>query len=454
MKSFILGLTLMLGLTAANADTPKNAVPSSNWTQFRGMGASGVSEGKPLPVKWDAEKGEGVLWKTAIPGLGHCSPIVWDDKVFVTSAITGKEKAELKVGLYGDIASVQDSTVHEFKVYCVSKNTGKILWERTAAKTVPKVARHTKSTHASPTMATDGKSVVAFFGSEGLYCYDLNGNLKWKHSFGVLDSGYYMVPSAQWGFGSSPVIHSGRVIVQCDVQQKPFLAALDLATGKELWRTKRADVPTWGSPTIIEVNGRPQIIVNGWKQIGAYDLPTGKELWHMAGGGDIPVPTPVYGKGLLFITNAHGMMAPIYAIKPENRGGDISLKGDAKSNDSIAWFSPRDGAYMQTPLIYGDYLYVCRDNGVIGCYEAKTGKRIYNERLGTGRSGFTASAVGGDGKLYFTSEDGDIYVVQAGTEFKLLASNPMGEVCMATPAISNGVLLYRTQDHLVAVGKR
>ncbi len=454
MKSLIFGLTLVFGLTAANANAPKEAAKSGNWPQFRGVGASGVSDGKSLPVKWDVEKGEGVLWKTAIPGLGHCSPIIWDDKVFVTTAITGKDKAELKVGLYGDIDPVQDNTVHEFKVYCVSKTTGKILWERTAAKGVPKVMRHTKSTHASPTMATDGKSVVAFFGSEGLYCYDMNGNLKWKHNFGVLDSGYYMVPSAQWGFGSSPVIHNGRVIVQCDVQRSPFLAALDVATGKELWRTPRADVPTWGSPTVIEINGRPQIIVNGWKHIGGYDLPTGKELWKMTGGGDIPVPTPVYGKGLLFITNAHGQMAPIYAIKPDVAGGDISLKGQQTSSESVAWFTPRDGAYMQTPLVYGDYLYVCRDTGVVGCYEAKTGKRIYNERLGTGRGGFTASAVAGDGKLYFTSEDGDIYVVQAGTQFKLLGTNPMGEVCMATPAISNGVLFYRTQEHLVAIGKK
>lgn len=303
-------------------------------------------------------------------------------------------------------------------------------------------------------MATDGKYVVAFFGSEGLYCYDMKGSLKWKHDFGVLDAGYYMVPSAQWGFASSPVIHNGRVIVQCDVQQKPFLASLDVATGKEIWRTPRTDVPTWGSPTVIEIAGRPQIIVNGWKHIGGYDFSTGKEIWRLTGGGDIPVPTPVYGKGLLFITNAHGSMAPIYAIKADVAGGDISLKPKETSNASIAWFTPRDGAYMQTPIVYGDYLYICRDNGVVGCYEAKTGKRLYNERLGTGRNGFTASSVAGDGKLYFTSEDGDIYVVQAGAEFKLLSVNPMDEVCMATPAISSGVLFYRTQGHLVAIGKK
>jgi outer membrane protein assembly factor BamB len=455
MRTFWSGI-LICGLlgTAAYANAPKDAAKTDNWPQFRGVRASGVSEGKPLPEKWDVEKNESVLWKTAIPGLGHSSPIVWGDKIFVTTAISGKENAELKVGLYGDIASVNDSTVHQWKVYCVDKNTGKILWDRVAIKGVPKVARHTKSTHASSTMATDGKHVVAFFGSEGLYCYDMAGKLLWKKDFGTLDAGFYLVPSAQWGFASSPIIHNGRVIVQCDVQKSPFLASLDVKTGKEIWRTPREDVPTWGSPTIVEVGGRPQIIVNGWKHIGGYDLPTGKEIWRLKGGGDIPVPTPVYGNGLLFITNAHGTMAPIYAIKPESAGGDITLKGQEKSNTSIAWFTPRDGAYMQTPVVYGDYLYVCRDHGLVGCYEAKTGKRLYNERLGTGRSGFTASAVAGDGKLYFTSEDGDIYVVQAGPQFKLLSTNSMEEVCMATPAISNGVMFWRTQGHLVAIGKK
>lgn len=454
MRLICSGILVCGLLAAASANAPKDAAKTENWPQFRGVGASGIGDGKPLPVQWNAEKKEGVLWKTAIPGLGHCSPIVWGDKVFVTTAVSGKENPELKVGLYGDIAPVSDSTVHQWKIYCVNKSTGKILWEKVAVKGVPKIARHTKATHASSTMATDGKHVVAFFGSEGLYCYDMAGKLLWKKTFGLLDSGYYMVPSAQWGFASSPVIYKNRVIIQCDVQTNGFLASLDADTGNEIWRTPRKDVPTWGTPSVVEVGGRPQIIVNGWKHIGGYDLPTGKEIWRMTGGGDIPVPTPVYGNGLLFITNAHGSMSPIYAIKPEAAGGDITLKGQATSSTSIAWFTPREGAYMQTPLVYGDYLYVCRDWGVVGCYEAKTGKRLYNERLGTGRSGFTASAVAGDGKLYFTSEDGDIYVVQAGAQFKLLATNTMGEVCMATPAISNGVLFFHTRDHLVAVGKK
>jgi outer membrane protein assembly factor BamB len=224
-------------------------------------------------------------------------------------------------------------------------------------------------------------------------------------------------------------------------------------TGKQLWRTPRADVPTWSTPAIVTMNGRDQVIVNGWKHIGGYDLETGKEVWRMTGGGDIPVPTPIAAHGLVFITNAHGKMAPIYAIKP-TATGDISLKAGETSNAHIAWSYQRDGGYMQTPIVYGGILYVCRDNGVLSAFDAKTGARHYQARLGDGKTGFSASAVASGGRLYFTSEDGDVYVVKAGPAYELLATNPLGEVAMATPAISEGTLVFRTRHHLVAVGER
>ncbi len=425
----------------------------TNWPSFRGVNASGVADGFPTPTTWDVEKKQNVLWKTPVAGLGHSSPVIWGDRVFVTTSVSGKKEAELKVGLYGDIEPVEDDTVHEWKVYCVNKKTGKIVWEKVANKGVPKIKRHTKATQANPTIATDGKNVVAFFGSEGMYCYDMAGKLLWKRDLGTLDSGYFEVPDAQWGFASSPIIHKNRVLIQCDIQKGSFIAALDLKTGKDVWRTPRSDVPTWSTPAISYLSARPQVVVNGWRHIGGYDLETGKEAWRLTGGGDIPVPTPLVGKEFIYITNAHGRMSPMYAIRPMATG-DISLTGDERTNQHIAWSVPRGGAYMQTPLIYGDYLYNCRDNGVLTCYEAKTGKQIYQERLGTGRTGFTASAVAGDGKLYFTSEEGDIFVVKAGPTFQVLGTNPMGEVCMATPALSEGVLFFRTQGHLVAVSEK
>jgi outer membrane protein assembly factor BamB len=424
--------------------------PAGNWPGFRGPNASGTAEGFSLPVAWDVETKRGIRWRTPIAGLGHSSPVVWGDRVYVTSATGGKD-GELRVGLYGDIRPVEDATAYQWLVLCLDRKSGKLLWQKTAHTGVPKIQRHPKSTHANPTVATDGKHVVAFFGSEGLYCYDPNGKLLWSKDLGVLDSGFYMVPAAQWGFASSTVIEDGKVIVQCDIQKGSFLAAFDVRDGKEVWHTAREDVPTWGTPTVVREGGRAQVVVNGYRHIGGYDLKTGRELWRMKGGGDIPVPTPIFAHGLIFVTNAHGRQAPIYAVRPA-ASGDITLAGGETTSSNVAWSQVRDGAYMQTPLVYGDHLYVCRDNGVLFCYEAKTGKRVYQERLGTGATGFTASGVAGDGKLFYTSEEGDVYVVKAGPVFQLLGKNSLGETCLSTPAIAQGTLFFRTRSHLVAVG--
>lgn len=435
------------------AGTRSSDPTDRNWPSFRGDSARGIAEGYPTATTWNADESKNILWKTAIPGLGHSSPIIWGNRVFVTTAISGQAKDELKVGLYGDIASVNDDTEHQWVIYCLDKGTGKIVWQRTACKGVPKVKRHTKSTHANCTMATDGRNLVASFGSEGLYCYDLKGDLRWKKDLGLLDSGYYEVPEAQWEYASSPLIHDGKVIVQCDVQKGSFLAAFSLKDGSETWRTPRDDVPTWSSPSAYRDGNRDLIAVNGYKHAGGYDARTGHEVWRLTGGGDIPVPTPLVAGDLIFIMNAHGAMSPIYAVRTK-AAGDISLKGDQRSNDFIAWSVPRGGAYMQTPMVYGGYLYSCQINGILSCYEVTTGKRLYQERLGTGRTGFTASPVAANGMVYFTSEEGDVYIVKAGPEFKVLATNPMGEVCMATPAISEGTLFFRTQGHLVAVREK
>lgn len=452
MRSVILITAVALATVMLHGSVRSAKSTDANWPSFRGPSASGIADGSELPLEWDVESGKNVLWKTPIPGLGHSSPIVWGDRVYLTTAVSGKENPELKVGLYGNIAPVEDDTVHQWKVICLDRKSGKVRWERTAHTGAPKIKRHTKGTHANSTMATDGQHVVAFFGSEGLYCYDPSGKLRWKRDLGTLDSGFFAVPAAQWGFASSPVIWKDRVFVQCDVQKGGFVAALSLKDGSDLWRTPRIDAPTWSTPAVIEATGGTQVALNGWKQIAGYDALTGKEVWTLRGGGDIPVPTPVSAHGLIFITNAHGRMAPIYAVRTGARG-DISLKEGESSNAHVAWSTARDGAYMQTPLIYGDYLYVCRDNGVLSCYEARTGNRLYQERLGTGATtGYTASGVAADGKLYYTSEDGDVHVLQAGPTFKRLAMNALGETCLSTPAISHQTLLFRTRGHLIAIG--
>lgn len=435
-------VALALPLAAQRPTAP------ANWPSFRGSNASGVADGQPLPVEWDVPASKNVRWSTSIPGLGHASPIVWGDRLFVSTAISGLANPELKPGLYGDVASVKDDTPHRWVVYCLDTRSGKIVWEKTVLSGVPKIKRHPKSTHASSTLATDGRHLVAFFGSEGLYCFDMNGTLLWKRNFGVLDSSWYVAPDAQWEFGSSPVIYQDRVIVQVDVQKDSFLAALNVKDGRDIWKTPRADVPTWGTPTVLDGGGKPRVVVNGYRHAGGYDLKTGKEVWRLSGGGDIPVPTPVVSNGFIFLTNAHGPLSPVYAIR-DTATGDVSLKPGETSNASVAWSVPREGAYMATPIVYGDLLYNIRWNGVLMCYEAASGKRLYQERLAT--TAFTSSPVAGDGKIYFASEDGDVYVVKACPSFQLLAKNPMGEACMASPAIVGDTVYFRTASRIVAV---
>ncbi|MEK7323648.1 MAG: PQQ-binding-like beta-propeller repeat protein, partial [Chloroflexota bacterium] len=278
---------------------------------------------------------------------------------------------------------------------------------------------------------------------------DMSGTLLWKRDLGTLDSGYYEVPDAQWGFASSPVIHGDKVIVQCDIQKGSFIAALNMEDGTDIWMTPRKEVPTWSTPAVH--NG--QVICNGYRHIGGYDLKTGEEVWKLHGGGDIPVPTPLIANDLIYITNGHGFENPVYAINTTAKG-KLKIKRDQTTAEHVAYRIAGKGTYMQTPIIVGDQLYLCKDNGVLTCCDAKTGKQIYQSRLGKGLTGFTASPVAADGKVYFTSEDGDVYVVQEGTEFKLLSKNPIGEPSMATPAIANGVILIRGQKHLFAIGMK
>ncbi len=432
----------------------------TNWAWFRGANADGVGKGPATVTTWNVQTSENVLWKTAIPGLGHSSPIIWGDRLFVTTAVNRRKNAPLKVGLYGDPESAEDNDVQQWKILCLNKTTGAILWDRIAREGVPKLKRHPKATHANCTMAADGTNVVAFFGSEGLYCYDFDGHLRWQKDWGVLrtspvvyeDKSFPQGAALEWGFASSPIIYGNRVFVQCDVLTNGFVAALEIADGKEIWRTPRDDTATWSTPNVCLDGSHPQLIVNGWKHMGGYDLQSGKEIWRMSGGGDCPVPTPVVWNGLIFLTSAHGPRRPLYAVRTD-ASGDVSLHGGSSTNNYVVWSALRGGSYMQTPLVYGDYLYSCHVDGVLSCYEARTGKQIYKERLGTGSEGFTASPVASEGKLYFTGEKGSVFVVKTGPDFSVLATNRMREVCMATPAISEGIVFFRTQEHIVAVGQ-
>lgn len=429
------------------------SVQAQNWSSFRGNNASGVADGKATPTSWDATKNVNLAWKAEIPGLAHSSPVVWGNKVFVTTAISSNPKPDYRVGLYGDVEPAKDISKHTWKIYCLDKMTGKILWERIAYEGVPKTKRHTKATFANESPATDGKYVVAFFGSEGLYTYDMNGKLIWKQDLGTLDSGWFFDPDYQWGTASSPIIYKDLVIVQCDVSTNKgsFIAAYNLKTGKQVWRTERDEIPSWGTPTIVESKTRVELVTNGTNAVRGYDPLTGKELWKLKGNPEITATTPVAAHDMIYICNGYRPIQPIYAIRQGIAKGDISLGEGKETNEFVAWSKQRGGSYMPTPVIYGAEMYVLANQGVLTVYNAKTGERLYQQRVADKGGSYSASPVAADGKIYFASEDGEVNVIKAGPKYELLATNEIGEIMMATPAISDGMIFIRAQNNVFAV---
>lgn len=438
------------GLILLRASGP---AASAQWPQFRGPQASGVDASVALPTTWNAATGQNIRWKTPIPGLAHAAPIAWGDRVYVATAVQ-PGASDLKVGLYGNIESAPNTERNQWRLLALDRATGRVVWDVVAHEAVPRVARHTKATHCNSTPATDGRRIVAIFGSEGLFCFNAaDGKLVWKKDLGPMDSGYFQVKTAQWGFASSPIIHDGKVVVQCDVQQDSFLAVFDLESGKELWRTARKDVPTWGTPTIVTNGGRTQIAVNGWHHSGGYDFTTGRELWKYDGGGDIPVPTPIVSENLIYFTSAHGRMRPMRAIRADATG-DLTPDESGALKPGVAWNHDRRGNYMQTPIVVGGLLFGCADTGLLTCFDAKTGEVRFSERLSMASEGYTASPVSDGRHLYFTSELGNVFVVPATATFSVAAKNELGETCLSTPAIADGALFFRTRGHLVAVGTK
>ncbi|HAX41673.1 MAG TPA: PQQ-binding-like beta-propeller repeat protein [Bryobacteraceae bacterium] len=423
---------------------------AQQWPAFRGPMGSGVNEAANPPVKWNGETGENIAWKTPIPGISTSSPVVWGGKVFVVTSVSADPKAEFRHGLFGDVEPSKDTAEHEWKIYCLDRRTGDILWERLAYKGVPKVKRHPKSSFSSPSPVTDGKRVVAWFGSEGVYAWDMDGKPLWKREAGVLDQGWFFDPDYQWGAASSPMLWQDLVLLQADQQQGSWLAAWDAATGKEVWRVERDEIPGWATPVVLEHEGAAQLVTNSTKRIRGHDPRTGKLLWELGGNSEITVTTPVLGGGLIFVANGYPPIQPIYAIKWGARG-DITLKEGEEANAGLAWSKKRGGPYMPTPLVYGGLLYLCSNNGVLSAYRVTDGERVLQQRVAGKGGAFSASPIAARGRLYLTSEDGEVHVLQAGEKPETLSSNPMGEVLMATPALVDDMIIVRGMKHVFAI---
>jgi len=432
---------LGLGPLAAGA---ADIAPESVWAGWRGPGGQGVTAATGLPSEWG--DGKNVAWKTAIPGRGHSSPVVWGDTIFLTTAIEGEVVPGAKAVDHMDEGkpfvhpdAVGADRKHKLEVLAVDAKTGKVLWERVAYEGTPYDSVHRKASFASLTPVTDGEQVYAFFGSEGLYAYDFKGNLKWKASVGGIGT-------LGVGYGSSPVLHRGLVILLCDEDggEKSFIAAYDAKTGKEAWRVPRKIQVSWATPVVARAGGRDELITAGNEWLIAYDPMTGKELWRAKGLESNAVPTPVVGKDIVVVTSGYPSKKAV-AIKP---GGT----GDITGSDRVLWTYDKGTAYVPSPILYGEYVYLVTDKGLMTCLDAKTGAVKYEGGRVPVPATFMASPVAFDGKILLPSQDGDTFVIKAGPAHEVLRTNSLGEPISASPAMANGRVYIRGERHLFAIG--
>lgn len=454
-----------------SASEPSATEPSAPWPSFRGPGAAGLAEGE-LPRHWNGETGAGVRWRTAIPGLGHSSPVIGGGKVFVTTAVSSAG-GEYPVGLSADLSSSKDLSRHSWSVHALDLGTGEVAWKRTLHEGEPRSKRHHKNSYATPTPATDGRHLVVFLGSEGLFGLTVDGELLWRRDLGDLSIGFYQDPTLQWGIASSPVIWNDRVIVFADVDREPFLAAFDLATGETLWRVARDDGRSWGSPTLYRGEPRDLVIVNSQKAVRAYDPATGSEVWSLPWDMDIVQTTPIATGGTIYSAcgkgrsgqpivavraGAEGVLTPPEAGPPQDGGPQDGGPQDGGPEDGspeagaagegLLWYSSRGGPITPTILVTGGILYSLHDIGVLRAFSAADGELIYQQRL---PDSFLASPIAAGGVLYLTSEVGDVYLVAAGREYELLGVNPLGAPALATPAPAGDLLVFRTTGEVLAV---
>ena len=409
------------------------ALAAANWPQWRGPEASGVSAETNLPAEWSGARN--VAWKTRIQGRGNSSPVVWGDRLFVTSAIEGDKlpgAAAPKHIVEGQEFVHPDSTgsdrSHKLLVICLDKASGKVLWERTAYEGRVYDDRHKKGSYASPTPVTDGNLVYAYFGSEGLHAYTLDGKPAWKISPGKLGT-------LGMGPGTSPVLGAGLLFLQCDLEEgdASFLLAVDQKTGVERWRAPRPARATWSTPLLR--NG--QLIASAAEFVIAYDAATGKELWRQKGVVGNAIPSPVGGADMVYVSAGY----------PDKRAFALKLEEDG----AVAWSYSKGTAYVPSPILYGDYLYLMTDRGLLTCLDAKSGAVQYEGGRVPAPATFTASPVAYEGKLLLTSEDGDTYVIKAGPKHEVLGKNSIGEAVYASPAIADGVLYLRGVEHIYAI---
>jgi len=441
-----IALTIIVGvcLAVAGLSSFASGAAAGNWPQWRGPEGSGISNEKNLPAEWTPTKN--IKWKTPIDGRAHSSPIVWENRIFLTTAVEGevvpgasavKHTEGGKEFKHPD--SVGADKKHTFKVISIDRDSGKIVWQATAWEGTPYDNRHRKSSYAASTPATDGKLVYAFFGTEGLYAYDFKGKLAWKADLGKLGT-------VGMGTGTSPILFNDLVIVQCDEENgaASFIVAVNKKTGKEVWRTPRKVQVSWSTPLLVKTATRSELITSGTEAVIAYDPATGKEIWRHKGVESNAIPSPVANNEMVFLVA--GFPAKIaMAIK-------LGQNGDLTGTPNVPWTYAKGTAYVPSPILYGDYLYLTTDRGILTCLDAKTGEVKYEGGRIPIPATFTASPVAFEGKILMTSEDGDTFIVKAGPKHEVLGTNSVGEPVYASPAIADGRIFIRGEKNLYCIG--
>jgi outer membrane protein assembly factor BamB len=421
----------------------------ANWPQFRGPGALGITTNKDLPENWSAS--ENVAWKAEISGRGWSSPIVWGDRVFLTTAVNSGASEAPKKGLYiGGERPNAPRLEHEWKLVCLDLSSGKARWERVVHRGEPAGPIHLKNSYASETPVTDGERVYVCVGNVGVYCLDFTGREVWSKPLEQHKIAH------GWGTAASPVLHRDRLYVVSDNEEQSYLLALDKSTGKEVWRVDRDEKSNWSTPYVWENGQRSEIVTAGSGKVRAYDL-EGKLVWWFKGMSSITIATPYADGGLLYVTSGFivDRARPIYALRPGG-SGDISLQPGQTNSSSIAWCQPLAAPYNPTTLVYDGRLYVLYDLGLLSAFNARTGELLYDRQKLPGGLRFTASPWAGNGRIYCLNEDGVTFIVRAGDRFELLHTNKLGEddMCMATPALAGDHLLIRSAARVYCIGKQ
>ena len=420
------------------------ASPSTNnekyWPQWRGPAATGVAPLAKPPVEWSEEKN--IRWKIEIPGKGNSSPIVWGDRIYLTTAIATDKTVTPPATLEpGGRRGIAPTNVQKFVLLALSRQDGKIIWQQTAIEALPHEGTHPDGTWASNSPITDGEHIFADFGSRGIYCYDLSGKLQWKKDLGD------MTTRNGFGEGSSPALHGNTLVVNWDNENGSFFVALDKRNGKELWRVNREEPTTWATPLIVLHEGKPQVIANATNRVRSYDLANGNLIWENAGTTLNAIPSPVAAEGMVYVTAGFRGSA-LYAIRL------AEAKGDLSNSAAVVWKHDQDTPYVPSPLLYDGKLYFLKVNtGILSCFNAKTGEPHYSRQRLESIANIYASPVGAAGRVYLVGRDGATMVIKNSASFEVLATNKLDDGIDASPALVDNEIYLRGKKFLYCIAE-